>query len=74
MVRTRMGAKAMSAAVTKAMALPEHEYWIAGAHKELQSLKDLQVFILVPRSSMPKGRCPLKGKLVCKCNATIWER
>ncbi len=58
----------------KAMALPEHEYWIAGAHKELQSLKDLQVFILVPHSSMPKGRCPLKGKLVCKCNATIWER
>jgi len=51
----------------KAMASPEHEYWIAGAYEELQSLEDLQVFILVPRSSMPKGRCPLKGKLVCKC-------
>ncbi len=48
------------------MASTEHKFWIASTHKELQSLKDLQVFVLVPRSSMPKRQCPLKGKLVCK--------
>jgi hypothetical protein len=50
----------------EAMASPEREFWVAGAREELQSLEDLSVFILVPRSAMPKGRKPLKGKLVCK--------
>jgi hypothetical protein len=50
----------------EAMASPEREFWIAGARDELRSLEDLQVFVLVPRSSLPKGRRPLKGKLVCK--------
>jgi hypothetical protein len=49
-----------------ALASPDHEYWIAGAHEELKSLEDLQVFVLVPRSTVPPGHCPLKGKLVCK--------
>ena len=44
----------------------EHEYWIAGAHDELQSLKDLNVFVLVPCSKLLHGQQPLKGKLVCK--------
>jgi hypothetical protein len=50
----------------EAMASPEREFWVAGAREELRSLEDLQVFVLVPRSSLPKGRRPLKGKLVCK--------
>jgi Reverse transcriptase (RNA-dependent DNA polymerase) len=49
-----------------AIASPDREYWVAGARDELQSLKELQVFVLVPRSSLPIGRRPLKGKLVCK--------
>jgi hypothetical protein len=32
----------------KAMTSPERKYWIAGARDELQSLKDLHVFVLVP--------------------------
>ena len=48
------------------IASPEHEYWVAGARNELQSLKDLNVFVLVPRSDIPQGQRPLKEKLVCK--------
>jgi hypothetical protein len=50
----------------QAMASEEREYWIAGGHDELKSLQDLKVFILVPRSELPRGHRPLKGKLVCK--------
>ena len=50
----------------EALASSEKEYWIAGAREELQSLKDLQVYVLVPRSSIPAGRRPMRGKLVCK--------
>jgi hypothetical protein len=49
-----------------ALASPEREYWIAGGHEELRSLADLKVFVLVPRSTIPPGLKPLKGKLVCK--------
>jgi len=48
------------------LASSEQEYWIAGAHKKLRSLQDLQVFVLMPCSSVPQGRRLLKGKLVCK--------
>jgi hypothetical protein len=48
------------------LASPEHEYWVAGARDELKSLEDLKVFVLVPRSEIPRGQHPLKGKLVCK--------
>ena len=51
---------------SKALASPEREYWIAGARDEIRSLEDLKVFVLVPRSDMPRGQRPLKGKLVCK--------
>ena len=44
----------------------EREYWIAGARDELKSLQDLNVFVLVPRSDVPRNQRPLKGKLVCK--------
>jgi len=50
----------------EALVSPEREYWIAGACDELRSLQDLQVFVLVPCSSVPSGRRLLKGKLVCK--------
>ena len=44
----------------------------AGGRDELKSLEDLQVFVLVPRSEIPLGQRPLKGKLVCKrkCDET----
>jgi hypothetical protein len=50
----------------EAMASPECEFWIAGAQDELRSLEDLKVFVLVPQSSVPKGKRLLKGRLVCK--------
>ena len=51
---------------SEAMASPEREYWITGTHDELRSLADLCVFVLVPCSELPKGKRPLRGKLVCK--------
>ena len=48
------------------MASSECEYWIAGGRDELKSLQDLKVFVLVPRSDLPSGHRPLRGKLVCK--------
>jgi hypothetical protein len=51
----------------KAMASPEHEFWTAGACDEIHSLENLQVFTLISHSELPKGKRPLKGKLVCKC-------
>ena len=51
---------------SKALASPEREYWIAGARDEIRSLEDLRVFVLVPRSAVPRGQRPLQGKLVCK--------
>src|SRR6266702_6876079 len=50
----------------QALASPEREFWIAGGREELKSLEDLKVFVLVPRSEVPRGHRPLKGKLVCK--------
>lgn len=48
------------------MASNKREYWIAGGQDELKSLEDLKVFVLVPRSDVPRGQRPLRGKLVCK--------
>ncbi len=50
----------------EALASPEHEYWITGGQEELKSLSDLNIFVLIPRSAMPPGTCPLCGKLICK--------
>jgi transposase InsO family protein len=49
-----------------AIASDEREYWIAGGRDELKSLEDLKVFVLVPRTDIPRGQRALKGKLVCK--------
>ena len=51
---------------SEALASPEREYWIASGREELKSLEDLKVFVLVPRTEVPRGQRPLKGKLVCK--------
>ena len=40
----------------KAICSLEREYWITGAHEELRSLADMQVFVLVPRSDIPQNR------------------
>jgi hypothetical protein len=50
----------------EALSSPDREYWIAGGCEEIKSLRDLNVFVLVPRSEIPAGQRPLKGKLVCK--------
>ena len=50
----------------QAIASDEREYWIAGGRDELKSLQEMKVFVLVPRSELPHGHRPLKGKLVCK--------
>ena len=39
---------------------------IADARDELKSLQDLNVFVLVPHSDVPRNQHLLKGKLVCK--------
>lgn len=44
-----------------AMASDEREYWIAGGRDELKSLEDLKVFVLVPRSEIPRGHRPCHG-------------
>ena len=49
-----------------ALASPDREFWITGGREEIKSLQDLKVFVLVPRSQIPQGHRPLKGKLVCK--------
>ena len=49
-----------------AIASDECEYWIVGGCEELKSLEDLKVFVLIPRSNIPRGHRALKGKLVCK--------
>ena len=49
---------------SEALASPDREYWITGGRDELKRLKDLNVFVLVPRSKMPRGQKALKGKLV----------
>jgi transposase InsO family protein len=51
---------------SSALDSPEREFWVAGAREELKSLKDLNVFVLVPRSEVSRDQRPLKGKLVCK--------
>ena len=51
----------------EALASPEWEFWVAGTCEEIQSLQDLQVFVLVPQSSVPSNHWPMHGKLICKC-------
>ena len=50
----------------EALASLEYEYWVVGAQEELQSLQDMQVFVLISCSFLSSSCRPLKGKLVCK--------
>jgi hypothetical protein len=38
--------------------------WEAGYKDELKSLKDMEVYKLIPRSEVPQGKCSQKGKPV----------
>lgn len=53
--------------VKEAMDGPEAEEWDKGIREELQSLKDLGVYKLVPPSELPKGRKVLQNHFVFKC-------
>lgn len=48
----------------------EQAEWIEAARDELQSLKDMEVFKLIPQSALKKDQKVRKGKLVChnKCD------
>jgi hypothetical protein len=47
-----------------AMKSPDADKWIQGIRDELNSLKDMGVYDLVPRSNIPAGRKVLRGKWV----------
>jgi hypothetical protein len=48
----------------EAMAAPDAAEWIAGTHEELQGLKDLGVYEMVPPSAVPRGKTILDVKPV----------
>ncbi|TFY52252.1 hypothetical protein EVJ58_g10120 [Rhodofomes roseus] len=52
------------ATLDEAMASPFRDQWTASLQDEFKSIKDLGVYKLVPRSSVPAGRRILKGKPV----------
>ena len=56
---------------TEALASLEREYWVVGAREELQSLQDMQVFVLVPHSSLPPDVVLWKANLSVSVNAMI---
>ena len=56
---------------TEALASLEREYWVVGAWEELQSLQDMQVFVLVPHSSLPPDVVLWKANLSVSVNAMI---
>jgi hypothetical protein len=50
----------------EALASEDKEKWLKGARAELRSLEEMEVFQLIPRSSIPPGRKVLRGKFVCR--------
>ena len=50
--------------LSDALASPDALSWHASIQEELSSLRDMQVYKLVPRSSVPTGRKVLRGKWV----------
>jgi hypothetical protein len=46
------------------LGLPDHASWLEGIHEELNGLRKMGVYKLVPRSSVPAGHKILKGKWV----------
>lgn len=49
----------------EAMEGDEASAWMDGAQEELGSLREMEVYKLVPRSQVPQGRKVLKGRFVC---------
>jgi hypothetical protein len=47
-----------------ALGLPDRASWLEGIHEELNGLREMGVYKLVPRSAVPAGRKILKGKWV----------
>ncbi len=45
-----------------------------GAQDEFHSLEELCIFVLILCSELPKGKQPLKGKLICNVSMTTLER
>jgi hypothetical protein len=53
------------------MSLPHTTEWPCALQEELASLKDLGVYRLVPRSSVPSGRCIMHG---CPIFKVKWDK
>ena len=51
----------------EAMASDEHEHWQAAIDKELAGIARHEVFQVIKRSEVPRGRRLIKGKFVFKC-------
>lgn len=49
-----------------AMAGPNREHWRGAGGKEATSLRDRDVYELVPRSAVPRGRRVMRGKMVLR--------
>jgi len=63
----------------QAMKSPDADKWTFGIQDELKSLKDMGVYVLVPRSDVPSGRKILHGKWVLnlkrdKVGAPVWHK
>jgi hypothetical protein len=50
----------------EALSSPKAEEWRAAIDDELKSIKDMKVYTLVPRSTVPRGRKVMQGKFVFK--------
>ncbi|CAB1109543.1 unnamed protein product [Ectocarpus sp. CCAP 1310/34] len=55
--------------IEEARAMPDGEQWNAAAEREIASLKERQVYKLVPRTAVPPGRKRIKSKWVFKRKA-----
>lgn len=48
----------------EALSGPDEAHWRAAMREELEGIKEMGVYELVPRSSVPKGRKIMKGRMV----------
>ena len=51
---------------TEALESGDRDKWLEGAEAELNSLREMGVYKLVPRSEVPTNRSVLRGKFVCQ--------
>jgi len=50
---------------SEVLALADCDKWLEGARLELDSLRDMEVYQLVPRSTVPSNHSVMHGKFVC---------